>query len=528
MSEHEYSSVITIKDGGPITLFRVPVLDDGGVVILEGGNGTGKSTTLNAAAMRLGKSGTLPVRDGAMRAEVDWAGGGIRYAKRISRYGAAPEETGIVHLEDRYDLGSLVDPGFDDEEAADRARIKALIQLSGVQIPFEQFAGLLPPSDNGHEPVSIESARELADPVQQAGKVKRELQAEIRRLTKLADKSSDSAAGCESAAEGVDVSALHERAEIQRIHAEAVSNLSRLEEQDRNAKAAREAREKAKAELREKGGQYDGPSAEEAAAKLQAEQDNLAAKEAAVAECHERVERLRAELKAAEAEEQQAVSRRTNQANAVENAEQSLKLAQDHERLITELSGQAETELPAPVPPEEMEAARRAKAEADDAVETGVKVREALRKLEEADKHKQEAEKHRRWAKRLQEACDGVDDILSKAVRFDNLRVEAGRLIYQHEDGRTEPFARLSPGQRARVGAEIGAKRVSEQTGDGTRLMIIRQEDWAALDGAARNMVNDIAVMYGITVVTAQVSERGSSPLRVLLYETGEELVVSA
>src|SRR6266404_4139136 len=120
------AKAIEITNIGPITHLTIPVPKDGGVAILRGKNGAGKSNALEAVDTLLSKRGEIQTRDGADSSTVSAFGATLRLSRRLSRTG----ELEVSSLEGRFSLADLVDPQIKDPSAADGKRIKALIQLA--------------------------------------------------------------------------------------------------------------------------------------------------------------------------------------------------------------------------------------------------------------------------------------------------------------------------------------------------------------------------------------------------------------
>ncbi len=508
------TSIIEISDLGPIVHRTIPVPADGGVVVLRGVNGGGKTTTLDAVRTVLGGPKRLPRRDDAESGSVSFAGTTVKIAKRQSRIGAKVDELDVVHLEDQYDISQLVDPGLKGNEENDTVRIRALVQLSGVEIDWSQFEALVP-QDEAYDPISIDEAKDLPDPVVRAAKVKRILDAEARRISKIAEAVRKQQAACEAAIEGTDTSSPCERKPLQDAHAAAVAKLARLQAELKAATDARQARVNAEAKLKELGASYNGPTVQDAKAALASEQADLDQCRIVVADTKEALAKAQRAFEEAESGLRCAKAER-------DAAQQTLDAATDHDELIASYTGQFEGDLPKAPGAAEIVAAEEEVSAAEAAVEQGIKQREAIILRDKAEADAAMAEKHEARVAQLRDAGKATDGLLSQAVRFDSLKVLGGRLVFTRPDGREEFFGRLSDGERWTVAIEIGAQRVSEKTGDGTRLLILPQNAWQDLDPNNRDVVNDVAITEGIVVLTAEAA-RGS--LRAVLY--GEQEVTN-
>ena len=120
---------LIVKNIGPVFELALPVPEQGGLVILRGANGVGKTKTLEAVQALVTGRGSLAARDGQVRGEVVGWGARLSVARSTRRTG----ELAVTSLEGRMDITELVDPGIRELMAADARRIKALIGLSGVK-----------------------------------------------------------------------------------------------------------------------------------------------------------------------------------------------------------------------------------------------------------------------------------------------------------------------------------------------------------------------------------------------------------
>jgi len=486
------TSVIEISNLGPVTYREIPVPPGGGVVVLKGRNGAGKTITLNAARTALGADLPLPRRDEASEGSVTIGDTSVRMAKRLRRVGASPNELEIVHLEDQYDISQLVDPGLKDETAADGVRIKALVQLSGVPIDWQEFVKLIPPSDDPNDTITLDDARDLGDPVAIAAKVKRIFDAEALRIERLAEKELTEKAKCEDAIKGIDLKSGSDRAKLQETLSAAIAAHSKLVEQKEAHDRAAAVRKEAERQLGDAATSYAGPTvaeAEDGRSVAVSRKESCAAK---VADLESQLRDAKAALSVADAD--------------LKAADASLAAAKAHRDLLAKWDASLATELPPPPSEDDLSGAEREVKDAEAAVELGIRVRAAIEKKSQAEKHGEAARKLSRRAQQLRSSAGGAEDLLSKAVKSDELAVKGGRLVYTG-GAKEEPYARLSDGQRWRLAIRIGAERVSERTGDGTRLMVLPQRSWESLDPTNRAMIQELALEHGITILTAECAD---------------------
>lgn len=134
---------VDIEHTGPIGHVSIPIPADGGIVVLRGANGAGKSTALAAvdALARPASKLAATVQDGELVGRVAGFGREIRLtAARRTSSGTLE----IAGLDDGLDLEQLVDPGIDDPKAADRRRITTAMRLARASVPAEAWKTKLP------------------------------------------------------------------------------------------------------------------------------------------------------------------------------------------------------------------------------------------------------------------------------------------------------------------------------------------------------------------------------------------------
>jgi len=477
---------ITIENVGPIEKLAIP-LPDSGVVVLRGRNGVGKSHALAAVDSLVSGRGKPPCRDGAARAAVEGFGAKLTIGRSTRRVGEAE----VLTLEGRLDISQLVQPPIKDEDAADRQRIKALIQLSGKPADRSAFRSILPEDLDLDELVS--PYEEADDPVVFAGKLKRALEAEARRWEKIAEehraelsvieKELGSTPQCDSEL-WVRITRQPDvvRAEAEMRVAEALAHLRELEA--RQEMAARQAEQiaqakKALAEL--EGGELVCPE------KIAAE----------ISELDEKIRKLEQALAAARERRSQLVRRR-EQASALQQQIAELRKIVSQEVSIVDDSEIARAR-------DALEAARRAHTEV-----TGLIHKASLiKRLEHAREQAAQAEGH---AFVFRDAAHATDEVLSSLVSrvTKRLRVEGGRLVCDTDRG-VEPFGELSPGERWRIALEIAV----EQLGRGG-IVTVPQEAWEALDPINRTEIANVAHEIGVVILTAEASEQSEIAVEVV------------
>src|SRR5690349_14834315 len=93
----------------------LPFPEKGGVVVLRGLNGTGKTSALDTLQNAITKRGRFNIRRGAEGASFQGLGLSIHCQRSTRRKG----ELEVLALEGKLSIDELVDPGLKDLEAAD-------------------------------------------------------------------------------------------------------------------------------------------------------------------------------------------------------------------------------------------------------------------------------------------------------------------------------------------------------------------------------------------------------------------------
>lgn len=475
---------VEIENVGPIERLTVP-LPPSGVVVLHGRNGAGKSHALAALDSLVSGRGKLPCRDGARSGMVEGVGARLSIGRSTRRTGEAE----VATLEGRFDISQLVDPGLKDSEAADKARIKALIQLSGAKADAAEFAALLP------EGVSlgslVEAAEQSADPVTLAAQIKRALESQARAQEKIAAEKRTEATAIRQNAGGVDDAgpSLQET--------EAAIQEALLAEQAVKQKAASVAEQIAAA-----------ANARKALAELQAgDTQDVAAVSEMLADAKKRVETIRgerADLMAKLTEIQQAIREADSRINSALATEGGLAVQLDNAKkraTRTQVLENVIAAAPEPVPQAEIDAASDRLAEAKGRYGLAVQADNARKALERANAVLEAATEATRRADLLRNAGRALDDVLSGMVArvTDALKVSGGQLVVAATG---EPFERLSHGEGWRIALEIAANMVG--TGG---IVVVPQEAWEGQDPINRAEIAEIARAVGILIVTAECSD---------------------
>lgn len=221
---------IQITNLGPIRQASIPYLPDGGIVVLRGPQGVGKSITLDALQSAATGKGKAPLRDKAGKGEVKAFGVTMKLGARTTRSG----EPEVVSIEGKLSVADVVDPGIADPAAADAKRIKALVQLAGGEADSDLFINLFGGDIDLLSAIVRGGADEETDLILMAEKIKRDCEKAARDEEKAADSASGRAAALKQTAEGVDTAAETDSEKLQ-------AGLVAAMQAESEAKAARNA-----------------------------------------------------------------------------------------------------------------------------------------------------------------------------------------------------------------------------------------------------------------------------------------------
>ena len=466
---------IQIKNIGPIASVTIPVPETGGVVVLAGRNGSGKSHALEAVSTATTGKGKPPLKDMAKSGVVSVPGVTMTVGRSVRRQGELQVET----LEGRLSIADLVDPGFVDPERADAKRIKALVGLSKADISKGDLHGF---------PENLLDGLSLDDPVAAMAELRKRLNIGANEYEKFSTKDEAAAAAIlESLAGDLDTP-IDPAATQERVTA-AIRALDALQKQAELAEAAKVRIAAARERL------ADIPDVDAFSAYEKAESLSgiaLEEKERALELKKQYEEALEKYRKSAEAA-------RIARVEAGAQEEQA-KLRAELERQIQE----AHVELPS------ADALADAAAELEAAKATQAKAAQQqvmAQQRERADALSISAQEYADEAKELREKARKTDEVLSEIVAeipACPLRVIDGRLVTDTKRGATF-YSDLSAGERWRIALDIAIQAVG--TGG---LLVIPQEAWEGLDPANRAAIDAQAKAEKVVVLTAECSDDSS------------------
>jgi hypothetical protein len=462
--------------------------------VLRGPNDCGKSVTLDAVSRLAGGNGAVTCRDKAAAGSVEGLGVKISVRQSARRSG----ELEALSLEGNLNIADLVTPPIKDPVAADRHRIKALLQLTGAHADWAMFAPFYGVRDH----ISHESM-ECADLVEMAAKIKRDLEAASRKEADAAEKADARAFACKQALEGIDLDVETNADLLQGALEDALFEQGQITAKSQSAKEsidrAREAQERLDKEA-------SPPDVEGAKANLRGHIDCVEAFINQVEELESQLTKAKASLATARANESSAKER--------------LRLEEAHAESVKGWRETIEASKAIEVP--NLDAIKRASArvsECRQAIERAAVVRRAKSKASEATILSDEAKSHRKAADKLRESARATDDVLSEAVASESLTVRGCRLITQHPERGEVFYAERSDGTRWKLAIDEAIKRIRQLGAERTAIIPIPQAAWSELDPANKAAIHEYAVEKGVTIITAEATD---GELRAEAFEEDE------
>lgn len=484
---------IEIENCGPIGHLAFS-LDDFGVTTLVAPNACGKSTALQAVQTAARGDGKLPLKDRTKRGKVEAFGAKITIGGTTRHAG----EFEVTNLEGRFDIGALIDPKIKSPAAADAARIKALIALTGVKADpslFKQHEAF-----GDFDKVITPDCLETDDLVEMARRIKAKYDLAARMAEGEADREDGHAASLASTEE-VDMSAEFREDVLQGAYDAIRDRLTALKAQAEHHQNSERSLAAAKEKLAElqSGAEFtiDQISAEiDARCKLHRKTEaQIADLERMLQEARDLAADTKAEINlwqerhASEQRRQQIIAQTES---VIASCQQTT--APSHEEIAN-----AEAALV------------RAKADID----RGSIIRQAKRNAARADQHRKLSAQARERAGRLRNSGRSTDEVLSGAIHCERLRVEsdgtAARLVTDTARGSSIPYHDLSDGERGEIAVDIGAAQVGEGG-----LLVVGQQVWEGLDGANRKRIHEKASRRRVYVLTAEATEDPDAPKEIV------------
>jgi hypothetical protein len=472
---------IEIKDVKAIVNLTLPIPEGGGVVVLQGANGCGKSTALDAIATAAGaRDRGLTARDGAKFGKVTAPGVTLRVGRSTTRAG----ELELQSIEGKHSVDKLVDPGFVDPEASDRARIRTLIQFAGVEPDIGIFGGI-----EGYD-YAKDHVVESEDVLKIAANLKEEIE-------KLARSSENSAADAMARAsllydqcQGIDSTVERDGHELRQAVEHKIRRLADTERLQRERQERRAQWIEAKSQL----------------TTLETASESLDGAMLAEKQSREYAEQKRAELGRLQQEIAVANEQQSQSAKRLE----SIKKSHVAMGKLRESVNAGEPEL---IPDSQIDDLKQSVERARAAEQAGEIQRKKHIDRDGSVKWQQIAKNDTDEGKYYRAGAAKIDGILSEQINRlgVDLAVMNGRLYYDTSRGPTL-YDELSAGERWRIALDI----VIEIAGADS-LLSIPQECWEALDPANQMAIAKHCQSRGVALFTAEATD---GELRYKMFAT--------
>lgn len=148
----------------------------GGVRLLRGSMGAGKSTVLTCINALLGRKANLSAADGAQAGLIEGLGVSIKVGSKQTVKG----DTDVPSLEGRFDFSDLVEPAIKDPVARNKSRVRALVGLTGCTGQPEDFYELFGGKDDFWKIVDKSGMPTAGDILDLADYIKLQAEAQAR------------------------------------------------------------------------------------------------------------------------------------------------------------------------------------------------------------------------------------------------------------------------------------------------------------------------------------------------------------
>ncbi len=495
-------NAIEINHVGPIERLTIPVPAGGGVVILHGASGVGKSHAIRSVAALTSPDAakSLRVSDGSQSGTIDGLGVTVRLGRTNRRLG----ELECLSLEGGIDPSQLVEPGIKDPVAADSKRLSTLIRLAGVKIdPAKWGTAVGRFADEIALPDLVSD-----DPIATADKIRRRLHDVALKNERIAQSKGAEGVALKKSIADVDTS-VQVDATVQ-LDA-ATRRLNDLYGKRNlwfhaNTKVA-----EAKKRLEESSStavvidklQLERADYERDLIDCTADRDDVLRQ---IAKAEKLISSLQTE--AAELRFQQEIS-----GSQIIERDKQIRLCQDQAAEIASLRLIVESSLPESVSEEAIQQAVVERQAAIDLVAQSEVIARARKTESVASVLIEES----RWlsdvAEAQREIARSTDTVLEQSLidaGYDRVKVSEGRLCVETDRG-LEPVSDLSTGERWKLALDLAAQGLQPDA-----ILTVQQEGWQSLDEGLRADVAGMCRERGLLIVTAQVD---AGELRVEVLE---------
>jgi hypothetical protein len=483
------TSTITVKNIGPVTDFSTELTKGGGLHVLDGPNGCGKTTILRTIEVLSTGNGKLDKKDGAKQGEASGFGRVLKVKKRTTH-------TGDIEVEGLdLDIATLHTPPRKTAAGRDAVRIQSLVMLTGCEPSIDLFYPLAE-SREAFDEIVDESARTSTDLVSMSGIVKRSFEGRGREFEKQAETASANYRTKMDMVGETDLDAPHDAAELaESLRLAIESNAeTRRAIQERDEQAARVDGMVAKLKAAQEN--YQGDSSDDASknlASLRKDRMRLDTKHAELTDL----------LEECELEHSASIRREDEASRLLEAASAHAATVREMTQIIEDC-GKASKAGPTA---EDLADALEAVIVAQKASELGTETRLAIMAKLEAQSFEKTSLENKQLAKKYRDAAAGAVEVLAEAVSAIKgcpLRIKCDedgdtRLVLTTERNPDDYFDERSDGERW---STIVPLALSDN-----RVVVLPQAAYGELQPKARKLLDELAKSAGGWIVTAVATD---------------------
>lgn len=492
------SETIKIRDVNAIRALDIELQP--GITVLQGRNGSGKSSALNGISQLLGSEArNVNARDNTTGGSISLGSTVLRVTRSKSR--SSGGALVVDQIEDRFQIVNLVNPPEKGAEAADSTRMKALISLSGREATPADFLELCDNDQSFYDALGIAESKET---LTQAARVKGAFEKAARGYESEAEKLGNRAAAGSLQLEGVDLTVETNENKLAQAFADASATVATMKSHNEQCELSARAAETAQRELASLSDDIDKP------VELDAEARRLTAQNVAVREEMAIIQKQIDDLKSTMESALIGIAENDKQI-----AELARRKAVANRALFRrdQLAQAAAESVPTPHSQESIEAAQAAADAARRDIELAGIVRRLLTVQQTADDDARAAKAKAEQGEDMRRRAQAVDAVLTKFIPQPcPLRYEMGRLVIETPRSKSTLFADLSQGERWRIAIQIAASQLGENG-----LLPLVQEAYEALDPDNRAIVHAEAVAQGLAIITAEATD---GELRAVAFAT--------
>lgn len=458
---------IEVQNIGPVRKVSIPIPSDGGVVVLYGANGSGKSEMLTAVDKMLGRQADVAdPTDGHDRGKVEGLGVTLTVGRTTRRTG----ELEVIALDSKLSVADLVDPGIKDPAAADEKRMRAVLSVLQVRPVLDDWR-IIGEDDPALMEEVEEEYRKAPDVLVLSARLKATLS---KRAKTVEDQLKSEESYVQRLSQDPRIAAQEDPAEPPTT-AELADALTRAQKRLGDLTVQME-----------KAGQ---------AAAFKAELDELSGSAGNVVAAEAEVNEMAATIAKMQDELTEMTRIHATKSRDLLNAKANLARIQQLQGKIADATAPD---------PEAIAEAELSVAEANIAFSDAETTRGVIATRKNAQQAAKRVAALTLQAKSLRVAVAQPEAILASlmASKVPGVKFEDGRMIYRHPKRGNVQFAALSAGERWRIAIGVAMHGVGRGG-----LITIPQEAWEGIQPAIKQQISEQAQEAGVVIITASCSD---------------------